>query len=645
MNANLLFEQAMRNGMVERTADQSYSVIAIQHIIDIAQSDQDTLEDVIVGKNSVFGLSPSFIYIFDNGKLFRFPITQAQMVRIDPGSHDGSNLNIEIAGRNFGLSLPAAERDEFFLNDLPQENPNPSAPAMNTVAAQPDTSDIFASESTLADENPQATAVADGIEPPSRSDGAEGSVFGTAAKEPKKAKKTFGKKWIAVISMLFVIIIAAFTVFAISGGSDEVEAEDASGKTVVVDAYSQLTVEGISEIVSPATDSYWEITKAVRKGDTTSANSVQEKVTQLKEAMDSLDNYETDGGELYELGSDYLSQMHKNLQAFEDYLESTDTTEQQTIYQTAISELDSIREAEESFYSLLNQARENYDLDTYDYISTEINEDTITAIEGILTNAKTDYNDMVKDMRKKTSSYGTNSIKSEINDDQRELINLEAYQRRGGDLYTVAVDAMNGYIDSLKAFYDAYENGYNEEIFNEALADVDSTNDLYNTYLTELNKQKEEMGMEVTEESSTDEGGTALTESTVRSIYSMVNEIQKDYDTQIADIRKNGKVWSISADSPSTLISNINSTKIDLEDYEKVGGDLYTAAQTYLDVLKASENLFQDAKENSWDADLVSLGLSDWETNVAEGKKAYTEALNAAREEVGLRTYDLDSES
>lgn len=644
MNANLLFEQAMRNGMVERTADQSYSVVSIQHIIDIAQRDQDTLEDVIVGKNSVFGLSPNFIYIFDNGKLFRFPIAQAQMVRIDPGSHDGNNLNIEIAGRSFGLSLPAAERDEFFLNDLPQENADPNAPTMNTVAAQPEASDVFAAESTLADENPHTVSTGTvEVEPPSRSEETKGSAFGTSVKEPKKGGRKFGKKWIAVISMLVVILIATFTVFATSGGSDEVEAEGDSGKTVAVDAYSQLTVEGISEIVSPATESYWATTKDVRKGDTTSADSVAAKVTELKEAMDSLESYKDDGGELYELGSDYLSQMHKNLQAFQDYLESTDTAEQQTIYQTAISELDSIREAEESFYSLLNKARENYDLEAYGYISTEMNEDTINAIEGILTEANTDYNAMIKDMRKQTSKYGSRNITSEINDDRRELINLEAYQRRGGDLYTAAVDSMNAYIDSLKAFYDAYENGYNEEIFNETLAGVDSTNAVYDTYVTELNKQKEALGMEVTEVASTKDGETALTESTVRTIYSMVNEIQKDYDTQIADIRKNGKVWSISADSPSTLISNINSTKIDLEDYEKVGGDLYTAAQTYLDVLKANENLFLDASQNSWDSDLVSLGLSDWETNVAEGKKAYTEALNAAREEVGLRTYDLDS--
>lgn len=640
MNANLLFEQAMRNGMVERTADQSYSVVSIQHIIDIAQSDQDVLEDVIVGKNGVFGLSPSFIYIFENGKLYRFPIAQAQMVRINPESHDGNNLNIEIAGRNFGLSLPAAERDEFFFNDLPQEEAGPNTADLNSVPAQADTSDVFAAESSLADENPKIHTVADGIEPPDRSEGTKGSVFGASVKEPKKEKKTFGKKWIAVLSMLVVVIIAVVSVFVISGGKSDVEAEGASGKTVAVDAYSQLTVEGISEIISPATDSYWETTKAVRKGDTTSADKVASRVTELKEAMDSLENYQDDGGELYDLGSDYLSQMHKNLQAFQDYLESTDTTEQQTIYQTAISELDSIREAEESFYSLLNKARENYDLETYDYISTEMNEDTINAIEGILTEANTDYNDMVKNMRKQTSNYTSINISSEINDDRRELINLEAYQRRGGDLYTAAVDTMNAYIDSLQAFHDAYENGYNEEIFNKAVEDVDSVNALYNTYLEELNKQKEELGMEVTEEVSSDDNGTALTESTVRAIYTKVNKIQTRYDEDITEIRKNGKTSYIY--HPAEFLKDINAAKIDLEDYEKVGGDLYTAAQTYLDVLKANENLFIDASENDWDKDLVSIGLSDWETNVAEGKKAYTEALNAAREEVGLRTYDLD---
>lgn len=643
MNANLLFEQAMRNGMVEQTADQSYSVVSIQHIIDIAQRDQDTLEDVIVGKNSVFGLSPNFIYIFDNGKLFRFQIAQAQMVRIDPGSHDGNNLNIEIAGRNFGLSLPAAERDEFFLNDLPQENANPNATVLNSVPVQEDTSDIFAAESSLADENPHTVSTGTvEVEPPNRSEETKESTFGPAVKEPKKGGRNIGKKWIALVSMLVVVIIAAVSVFVISGGKADVEAEGNSGKTVAVDAYSQLTVEGISEIISPATDLYWETTKAVRKGDTTSADSVATKVTELKAAMDSLENYKDDGGELYELGSDYLSQMHKNLQAFEDYLENTDASQQQTIYQTAISELDSIREAEENFYSLLNKARENYDLETYDYISTEMDEDTINSIENILANANNDYATIVKDMRKKTNNYSSKYITSEINDDRRELINLEAYQRRGGDLYTAAVDSMNAYIDSLKAFYDAYENGYNEEIFNEALAGVDSANSVYETYVTELNKQKTELGMEVTEEASEDDSATALTESTVRTIYTRVNEVQEKYDAQITQIRKNGRATGVYL-LPSDIIGRINETKIDLEEYENVGGDLYTAAQTYLDVLKANENLFLDARENKWDSDLVSLGLSDWETNVAEGKKAYTEALNAAREEVGLRTYDLDS--
>lgn len=141
-------------------------------------------------------------------------------------------------------------------------------------------------------------------------------------------------------------------------------------------------------------------------------------------------------------------------------------------------------------------------------------------------------------------------------------------------------------------------------------------------------------GQENTSNTDQNTQSGTLTKGTVEGISSVVDEMQADFDETVKKIRKD----SSNSCAGETVSRHINNNLIDMEDYEKTGGDFYPEAVAYLEYLKETMDLFDQAYLQGGDIDetYLNAGMDNWETSKVK-RQEYETQLQKAQEEVGIK--------
>lgn len=377
-----MYDRALKHGMVEEGADPVYCIVSIQQLLDEAQEDQVTIEELIIGRDSIFGLSRRYLYLLEKETLLRFPAAQVSLKSYETSDPEEDSLEIVLGEDSRFLALPAIPYHQWpEVFETPDQISSGSANReekiaataadhadLHTIPVQPDTVPVQeTSARPITEQITQTASVQPRSEDLLRNRQSQDIVQPAAARPAKKKGITP-----VLISVLLVLVLAGGGLFFFFSSGSSTDQKTTSTTTESSDASTQVydleTVEDLSDIVVPRTEAYQDLIEQIQNGSGVYDSEIFAEQSSLQEALEEVQAYDEADNLLVNSAKDYLSLMYENMTAFADAIKASGTTSQ-TLYQSALSDVSQVEETRSSFYTLLNAARSQLDLDTYDDLS------------------------------------------------------------------------------------------------------------------------------------------------------------------------------------------------------------------------------------------------------------------------------------
>lgn len=373
-----MYERALKHGMVEEGADPVYCIISIQQLLDEAQADHVTIEEVIVGKGSLFGLSRRYLYLLEKETLLRFPASQVSLKSYETEDLTEDSLEIVLGEDSRFLALPAImhhqwpevfETQNHISVDLTKperEGPSGSDDHDDLNDNSSDMATVPVEETSASQkpqQNVQQTAALRDTQKQSFA-----SVSEDSAKP--KASRTEKKSFVPILisAILVLILVGGGLFFVLSGSSSDQKLASSSSTVESEQDYDLQTVVDLSDIILPRTEAYQDLIDKIQNGSGVTDAEIFEEQSSLLEALEKVESFDETDNLLVSGAEDYLSLMHDNMTSFANAIRASGTTSQ-SLYQSALSEVSQVEEAKNSFYTLLNAARTKLDLEPYDDLS------------------------------------------------------------------------------------------------------------------------------------------------------------------------------------------------------------------------------------------------------------------------------------
>lgn len=374
-SADFVYERALRQGMVEEGADPVYCIVSIQQLLDEAQTDHVIIEEVIVGKDSLFGLSRRYLYLLEKETLLRFPSGQVSLKSYEMEDPTEDSLEIVLGEDSRFLTLPAVMHHQWpevfetqnpISGDLTEPDREESSSSDKLSADSSDLATVPVEEISVSqkpEQNGQQTATLQNLQKQPDASVSE-DVVEPKASPPKK--KTFVP--ILISAILILVLVGGGLFFVLSGSTSDQKSASSSSADESEQVYDLQTVEDLSDIILPRTEAYQDLIGKIQNGSGVTDAEIFEEQSSLLEALEKVKAFDETDNLLVKRAEDYLSLMHDNMTSFANAIKASGTTSQ-SLYQSALSEVSQVENAKSSFYTLLNAARTKLDLEPYEDLS------------------------------------------------------------------------------------------------------------------------------------------------------------------------------------------------------------------------------------------------------------------------------------